>query len=168
MKKISIFMAPIIILAIIYGCSKDHDAPTFAQYQNTSEPTNVIATYNKSSDEIMVSWEMVNNEDVVDYLVAWSDSNVFDEGNKGEEYVKKPGDAVLNTNISFKVENVLKSMEYFRSEYYQEGNAAYIDSFIVYFTVSAVYNSDEFNNFIGPRAMVDETGEYADSALVLK
>jgi hypothetical protein len=162
-------MAPIIMLAIIYGCSKDHDAPTFAQYEKSAEPINIEATYDNGDDEIIVSWEMVNNENVVNYLVAWSDSNVFDKGNKGEKFVKQTGDTDLKSSINLNVENVLKSMEYLRPEYYQEGNSAYIDSFIVYFTVSAVYNlKDEFDNFIGPRAGVDETGNYADSALVLR
>jgi len=42
------------------------------------------------------------------------------------------------------------------------------DSFIVYFTVSAVYTNDEFFEFIGPRAVVDRNSTYADSALILR
>ena len=156
MKKISIFMAPVFILALIflYGCSKDHDSPSFSQYETTSEPVNVVATYNKGDDNIQVMWEMVNTEGIENYLVAWSDSNVFDLGNTTDEYVKKPGGG-LDTEITMKADDVLKKMS---STYLQ---VADIDSFIVYFTVSAVYKNEEFNFFIGPRAEVD-------SALILR
>ncbi len=157
MKKISIFMTPVFILALtfLYGCSKDHDAPSFSLYETTSEPVNVVAAYNKGDDNIQVIWEMVNTEGIEDYLVAWSDSNVFDLGNTIDEFVKKPGDVVLNTEITMKADYVLKKMS---SAYLQ---VADIDSFIVYFTVSAVYKNEEFNSFIGPRAEVD-------SALILR
>ena len=157
MKKISIFMAPVFILALIflYGCSKDHDAPSFSQYEVTSAPVNVVATYNNGDDNIQVMWEMVNTEGIENYLVAWSDSNVFDLGNTTDEYVKKPGDVVLATEISMSADDVMKKMS---SSYLQ---VAEIDSFIVYFTVSAVYKNENFNYFIGPRAEVD-------SALILR
>ena len=156
MKKISIFLAPIFILAIIflYSCSKDHDAPSFSQYEKTSKPVNVVATYNDDDEDIKVDWEMVNSEGVENYLVAWSDSNVFDEGIKYDKYVKEVGETVLNNDITLEADYVLKTMGYLQ--------AADIDSFIVYFTVSAVYNiEDQFNYFIGPRAEVD-------SALILR
>ena len=121
MKKISIFMAPIIILAIIYGCSKDHDAPTFAQYEPTSEPINIEATYNSANDEIVVTWDMEDTDNVVDYLVAWSDSNLFDEGKKGEQFVKEIGDTSLETTVSLDVNTLLKSMQYYKADYYDEG-----------------------------------------------
>jgi len=152
-KKISIFLAPIFILAIMYGCSKDHNAPTFSQYEKTSAPTEVIATYDEDDDIINVVWTMDDTEGVDDYLVAWSDSNVFDEGNRADQYVKQPEDAVLNKEISLDANDVMKKMTYLQ--------AADIDSFIVYFTVSAVYNNEAFVNFIGPRAEVD-------SALILR
>ena len=157
MKKISIFMAPVFILALIflYGCSKDHDAPSFSLYEVTSAPDSVVATYNKGADNIKVKWEMGNPEGIENYLVAWSDSNVFDLGNTTDEYVKKPGDVVLNKELTMKADDVLKKMS---SAYLQ---VADIDSFIVYFTVSAVYKNEEFNYFIGPRAEVD-------SALILR
>ena len=157
MKKISIFMAPVFILALIflYGCSKDHDAPSFSLYESTSAPVNVVAAYSKGDDNIQIIWEMVNTEGIENYLVAWSDSNVFDLGNTTDEYVKKPGDVVLATDITMKADDVLKKLS---SAYLQ---VADIDSFIVYFKVSAVYNNEEFNYFIGPRAEVD-------SALILR
>jgi len=151
-KKIFIFMAPVLLLAIMYGCSKDHSSPTFSLYESTSSPVNVLATYDKGGDLIKVSWSMENTEDVVDYLVAWSDSNVFDYGNRTDQFVKMPGDVDLKSEISLDAKNVLKQLT----------KAADIDSFIVYFTVSAVYTKidDEtkkpiYNNFIGPRAEVD-------------
>ncbi|MCE5252356.1 hypothetical protein LLG96_19320 [bacterium] len=147
MKKIFIFMAPVLLLAIMYGCSKDHSSPTFSLYDSTSSPVNVLATYDKGGDLIKVSWSMENTEDVANYLVAWSDSNVFDYGKTYDQFVKLPEDVSLKTEISLDTNDVLKKMEYYK--------AADIDSFIVYFTVSAVYNNKDFNYFIGPRAEVD-------------
>jgi hypothetical protein len=146
-------MAPIFILAIIYGCGKDHKAPTFSLYEKTSSPVNVLATYDKGGDLIKVSWTMENSDGVANYLIAWSDSNVFDLGNKADQYVKEPGQVDLKTEASLDANNVLKRMGYLK--------AASIDSFIVYFTVSAVYNNEDFKYFIGPRAEVD-------SALILR
>lgn len=159
MKKISVFLAPIFILAIIYSCSKEHQAPTFSQYEKTSEPTDVFATYNSDNDSINVVWKMEDTAGVVDYLVAWSDSNVFDEGKPGYQFVKGVLDTVLKNEITLNATDVLKKM---KLVYANE------DSFIVYFTVSAVYTNDEFFGFIGPRAVVDRNGTYADSALILR
>ena len=159
MEKIFVFLAPIIILAIIYGCSKDHSAPTFSQYEKTSEPTEVVATYDKDDDTINVAWKMEDTDGVENYLVAWSDSNVFDEGKPGDQYVKGVGDTELKKEISLSATDVLKTMDLMYADE---------DSFIVYFTVSAVYTNDEFFEFIGPRAVVDRSGAYADSALILR
>ena len=159
MKKIFVFLAPIFILAIIYSCSKEHQSPTFSQYEKTSEPTDVIATYDGDNDTINVVWRMEDTAGVVDYLVAWSDSNVFDATfNKSEQFVKKTSDTELKNEITLNASDVLKKMNYYADE----------DSFIVYFTVSAVYTNDEFLKFIGPRAVVDRNGTYADSALILR
>jgi len=158
-KKIFVFLAPIIILAIIYGCSKDHSAPTFSQYEETSEPTDVVAAYDKDDDSINVAWTMEDTDGVENYLVAWSDSNVFDEGKPGDQYVKEVGDTELKKEITLDATDVLKKMDLMYADK---------DSFIVYFTVSAVYTNVEFFEFIGPRAVVDRNGTYADSALILR
>ncbi len=159
MKKISVFLAPIFILAIIYSCSKDHQAPTFSQYEKTSEPSNVVATYNSDNDSISVVWTMEDTDGVVDYLVAWSDSNVFDFGRRANQTVMEADDTEVKNGITLDASSVLKKM-----------NLVYAneDSLIVYFTVSAVYTNDEFFEFIGPRAVVDRSGTYADSALILR
>ena len=162
MKKISILLAPIIILMAIYGCSKDHESPVFSKFDDVNEPTEVEATYNKASDEFTVSWTMTEKEGVVDYIVAWSDSNLFDETQKqiGEKYVVKDlANNPLVEVLTIDSEDVFDKMDYF--------DLPDVDKFIVYFTVSAVYNMEGFNYFIGPRAVVETEGTYADSAIVI-
>jgi len=102
---------------------------------------------------------MEDTDGVGNYLVAWSDSNVFDEGKPGDQYVKEVGDTELKKEIALDATDVLKKMDLLYADE---------DSFIVYFTVSAVYTNDEFFEFIGPRAVVDRNSTYADSALILR
>ena len=174
MKKISIFLVPIIIVvAIFYGCSEDHVAPTFSQYEDVSEPTNVEATYSIIGNDstFKVTWQMEDTTGVVNYLVAWSDSNIFDDGNvsdAAEQYVLSDTQKELKTEIVIQKENFFKTLGYFFDK-----NPPDIDVFIAYFTVSAVYNvmdqnGDEvFSYFIGSRAVVDRDGTFADSAAVI-
>lgn len=159
MKRISVFLAPIFILSALYGCSKDHDSPSFSAYEKTAEPTDVVATYDKAKDAINVTWTMANIDGIDDYLVAWSDSNLFDAGKKYNQYVKKAGDTDLKAELSLDATYLLEKMDLTYADK---------DSFIVYFTVSAVYNNEEFTYFVGPRAVVERTGTFADSALVLR
>ena len=161
MKKFSIFMFPVLILVILYGCSKDHKAPTFATFDKLSEPSDVIASYSSSGDEINVSWTMADTAGVRDFLIAWSDSNVFDDGYVYDDEYMNPGNADLSFEVDLDADYVLRKMDYIEEKYYDVNNEAYIDSFIVYFTVSAVYNNEEFNYFIGERAIID-------SALILR
>jgi len=146
-KKIVLFFAPMLILAVAYGCSKDHSSPTFSKYDGLMKaPTNLVATYVKSKDEFNLTWELSDTNSVKMYYVAWSDSNVFDLGKKSDEFTNS-----LNKAYTLNATRIMKTMGY----------TAPKDSFIVYFTVSAVYNNSEFNEFIGPRSVVD-------SALVYK
>lgn len=147
MKKIVLFLAPMLVLAITYGCSKDHSSPTFSKYEGLMKtPSSLIATYVKSKDEFNLTWDLSDTNSVKMFYVAWSDSNVFDLGKKSDEFTNS-----LNKTYTLNATKVLKTMGY----------TAPKDSFIVYFTVSAVYNNAQLNEFIGPRSVVD-------SALVYK
>jgi len=151
-KKIFIFLAPAMIAAAMYGCSKDHESPTFSKFESSlHKPVNLVATYIKASDEFVLKWSMPDTSSVKMFNVSWSDSNVFDLGNMSNEFTNS-----LTPEYKLSAASTLKKMGY---------TAQYVttkaDSFIVYFTVSAVYQSNTFNEFIGPRSDVD-------SALVYK
>jgi hypothetical protein len=135
-----------LIMTIAYGCSKDHQAPTFSKYEGfLKKPQNIIATFSKSKDEFNLMWDMSDTNSVEMYFVAWSDSNVFDLGKQGDEYTNS-----LKLSYTLNATKVLKSMGY----------TAPKDSFIVYFTVSAVYNNNQFKEFSGPRSAVDSALVY--------
>jgi hypothetical protein len=150
-KKILIFLAPAMVAAVMYGCSKDHESPTFSKYEGSlHKPVNLVATYNKANDEFVLNWSMPDTNSVTMYNVAWSDSNVFDLGNTADAFTNS-----MTTEFKPKATETLKKLGY-TSQYVSKA-----DSFIVYFTVSAVYYNNTFNNFIGPRSDVD-------SALIYK
>lgn len=149
MKKIFLFLAPMLIMTIAYGCSKDHQAPTFSKYEdffNKRKPQNLIASFTKSKDEFNLVWDMSDTNSVEMYFVAWSDSNVFDLGKQGDEYTNS-----LKLSYTLNATRVLKSMGYIAPK----------DSFIVYFTVSAVCDTTGlFKEFSGPRSAVDSALVY--------
>ena len=146
MKKIFLFLAPMLIMTIAYGCSKEHEAPTFSKYEGLmKKPQNFIATFSKSKDEFNLTWDMSDTNSVKMYFVAWSDSNVYDLGKQADEFTNS-----LKSSYTLNATEVLKTMGY----------TAPKDSFIVYFTVSAVYNNNTFNEFIGPRSAVDSSLVY--------
>ena len=160
MKKIFLFLAPMLIMTIAYGCSKDHEAPTFSKYGDLMKPPQkLIATYSKSKNQFDLTWQMPDTNSVKTYFVAWSDSNVFDLGKTADTFT----DSVTTGYSPEKCAALLDATWVFKTM----GYIAAKDSFIVYFTVSAVYNKyDEngkiqFDEFIGPRSVVD-------SALVYK
>ena len=70
MKIKIFFMASIFLIVIVLGCSKEHDAPTFAKYAVTSKPTDVEATYDSETKSVNVTWVMSNTTGVVDYYVG--------------------------------------------------------------------------------------------------
>jgi hypothetical protein len=145
-RKILIFLAPMVLMAIVYGCSKDHTSPTFSKYTSIlKQPTGFVAVYNKTTKMIDMNWDMPDTNSVITYNVTWSDSNVFDFGKVMDKYSQS-----LNKTYSISASEALKSMGY----------TAHYDSFIVYFAVSAVYSNSQFRDFSGPRSVVD-------SALVL-
>ena len=146
MKKIFLFLAPMLIMTIAYGCSKDNQAPTFSKYTGLMKtPQNLIATFSKSKDEFNLTWDMSDTNSVKMYFVAWSDSNVFDLGKQADDFTNS-----LTTSYTLNATLVLKTMGY----------TAPKDSFIVYFTVSAVYNNNQFKEFSGPRSAVDSALVY--------
>ncbi len=149
MKKIIMFLTPILIITIVSGCSKDNSAPTYSPYNTISSPESLEATYDSSKDEVNVTWTMGDTKDVYDFFFVVSDSSLFDEGNVEEYFWRSLTDS----------ESLVSpySCTYKTSTYVP----ADIDSLILYFTVSAVYKSEIFNSFIGPRAEID-------SALVLR
>ena len=145
MKKIAIVLAPVIILVAAFGCEKDHDAPTFGVYGTADTPEDLVATYDPGDDVVNLEWNMADMDGVIDFFVSVSDSSVFDLGTVTPFYVNTD-----NTVSPF-------TYEYNATMYVP----ADVDSTVLYFTVSAVYDNESFNSYIGPRAVVD-------SALVLR
>ena len=133
-------MTPILILFIILSCSKDHDSPTFSNYDISTKPVNVVASYDNDSDAVNVNWDLNATTDVVDYVVSVSDSSDFDFGNVNP-YIVHSTD-ITEMSFLFEVKNYL---------------AADVESKILYFTVSAVYKNDDLNYFIGPRADIPDS-----------
>jgi hypothetical protein len=136
-KKIAIVLAPIIILVVAFGCGKDHDAPTYGVYSNAEAPENLVATYDPDNDVVNLLWSMADMDGVTDFFVSVSDSSVFDLGTVTPFYVN-----TTNTVSPF-------AFEYDATTYVMA------DSTIMYFTVSAVYDNETFNKYIGPRAVID-------------
>ena len=130
MKKIFILLTPIIIFIIALSCSKDHSAPTFSQYVKP-KPTNVAATYDSDKDAVEVTWDMDDPTDVKDYYVSVSDSSEFDMGHVFTEVVGGT-EKSYTLNVSF-----LSAGE---------------PGTLLYITVSAIFDSENLKNFIGPRA----------------
>lgn len=132
MKNIINIFISILLVFAAYGCSKDHDAPTFATYNGIEKPTNVTASYVKESDSVVVSWNMDANQDIKGYYITSSDSSLFDFGDKNF-YPTGGTDKTFTISASFVPSD--------------------IDSVIYYFDVSAVYdNETTFNSLIGPRS----------------
>lgn len=147
MKKIVILLTPIVIIALALGCSKDHDAPTFDVYKKAASPLNVEATYDTVNDAVNITWEMADTSGVIDYMIVVSDSSVFADGT-----IK---DFPTNLDVNSLVQPYASTYD---AATFIEAD---VDSIIMYYTVSAVFDNVTFNNYIGPRAIVD-------SALVLR
>ena len=85
MKKILLLLTPVFILIAVFGCSKDHEAPTFTKYNVTAnEPTNVNATFDIDKDVVKVAWDMNYSANILDSVVGYeitvSDSLNFYKG----------------------------------------------------------------------------------------
>ena len=148
MKRIIIFLAPIILL-IMYGmgCSKNNEAPTFSKYDALNAPSGVVASFNSTTNLVDVAWTMSDLSGVVDYFISVSDSSVFEDGNIVEYFTDIPRNNIQNTPYG----------ESFELNKCVPGAVADADSVILYFRISAVYNNDEFKNFIGPQSSSDST-----------
>jgi len=146
-KRLGILLTPILIFAVVFGCSKDHEAPTYSTYKKLTSPDDFEATYDSAKDVVDLSWTMADTSGVIDFMVAVSDSSIFDDG----ELYLFPTNMKLDTAVS-----PYKSL-YDASKRID----ADVDSLIMYFTVSAIFDDATFNQFIGPRAVID-------SALVLR
>ena len=147
MKRLLILLTPILIVVVLYGCSKDHEAPTYDVYKQLTSPEDVVAVYDASKDKIDITWTMADTSGVIDFMLAVSDSSDFDQGNVN----------LIPTNINLSKVDSPYSTTYDVATYIP----ADIDSTILYFTVSAVFDNDTFVRFIGPRAEID-------SAVVLR
>ena len=132
-------MFPVLILFfIIIGCSKDHDAPSFAKWSNTSyTPTNIVATYNEESEQVDVSWTMDYSatvlESIINYEISVSDSlnyNISDYKNKYATINK-------NTNYSLDLYNLIAA----------DDNSSVI---VRYINVAAVFKLNDGSPFVGP------------------
>jgi len=149
-KKILLFLASVLIIISAFACSKDNVAPSFSAFEKAQKPTNFLASFFKNTvakdDSIRLTWDMPDTSSITNFIFAWSDSNVFDLGNKGDEYTNNG----LKTTYTLQTKKVLQRMGYVSNP----------DSFIVYFTVSAVYNNKELTDFIGPRAVIDSALVY--------
>lgn len=139
MKKIVILLTPIMIFVAVYGCSKDHEAPTNSLYGSLKSPSDVVATYDSAKDVVNVKWAMADTSGVVDFVLSVSDSSVFDKGEV----------RMFPTNIKMTVTPYTTT--YDAATYVD----AKIDSTILYFTVSAVFKNQTYNYFVGPRAVID-------------
>jgi len=140
-RKILFFLAPMVLLAIVYGCGKDHVAPTFSKYDSLmKQPTGFVAVYDSIAKEFKMVWSMPDTLSVRTYNVAWSDSNVFDLG-----HVQNKNTQSLLTDFKISESEVMKTMGYTIKPY----------PHYLYFTVSAVYSNNVFKEFIGPRAVID-------------
>ena len=144
---------PILIITIAFGCSKDHSAPTNSVYKALSSPDSVKAVYNSDNDVVKVTWTMSDTSGVNGFSIAVSDSNIFDYGEE-----------IRNFNFQIEGLEFPYAFNYNAFTYYKPAD---VDSLILYFTVSAIFNNETFSDFIGPRA-VKAGLTYGDSALVLR
>ena len=154
MKKILICLTPILMIILVFGCSKDHSAPTFSVYKAASSPDSVVATYDAKKDIVNVTWSMSDTTGIIDYYVAVSDSNVFDYGKEKKGFFTNLAPLKPPYAFTYQASTFVPKSEYG-------------DSLILYFNVSAVYKNEIFNGFIGPRA-VKPGLTYGDSALVYR
>lgn len=138
MKKIFLTFTLLALVVFAYSCSKDHESPTFSQFEVAKKPTNVVATYNATANAFTVTWNMQDPTDVIDYYVTVADSSSFEGINKQFAV----GSAATTYTIPV---NFIPNSPAVR-----------------YFAVSAIYSNDTVKTFIGPRSDV------ADSALYVR
>lgn len=137
MKRISVIITILILVIYAYSCGKDHEAPTFSQFDMVKKPTNVVATYNKAANTFTVTWDMQNTTDVIDYYVSIADSADFESITT----TRTVGNTATTCTIT-KASDLVPAKE----------NTA-----IRYFAVSAIYSNENVKSFVGPRSDVADT-----------
>ena len=120
-----------------YSCGKDHEAPTFSQFDTVTKPTNIVATYNNAANSFTVTWDMTNTTDVIDYYVSMGDSADFESITTTR--------SVGSTATAF---TFAKASELIPTSQ---------TTAIRYFAVSAIYSNADLKSFIGPRSDVADT-----------
>lgn len=136
MKRIIIYLV-ILLAVVIFGCSKDHNAPTFSTFSATKKPTNIDAIYDETLDVVKITWSMPDTSSIVDYYITVSDSSDFDYGNISNKYSYS-----RELKYNFDVKNYLPADK---------------DSTILYFNVSATYRNAKLESFIGPRSDIPDS-----------
>jgi len=139
-KKIFTLLTIFILVVFAYSCSKDHEAPTFSQFEIAKKPTNVVASYHKSTNTFTVSWDMADETDVIDYYIAIADSANF------EGISKQFANGGTTRSCSIKADFI----------------PANETTAVRYFGVSAVYSNANVKAFIGPQS------DKADTALFVR
>ena len=137
MKRISVILTILILVMYAYSCGKDHEAPTFSQFDGTSKPTNVVATFNKAANSFTVTWEMANTADVIDYYVSIADSADFESITT----TRSVGSAATTFTFT-KASDLIPTTQ---------------TTAVRYFAVSAIYSNANLKSFVGPRCDVADT-----------
>jgi len=135
-KKIAVFLTPLVVLAVIIGCSKDHEAPTKSTYAGLPVPSNVIADYDSIKDKVDLSWTLADADTagVVGFYISASDSSDFIKGE-------------LTT---FKVGYGIKTFSYEASTLI----ASDITETVRYFSVAVIIKNSQYDYFVGPESAV--------------
>jgi len=141
-KKVLLLLLPVVLLAYIVGCSKDHEAPTFSKFKSVTKPTNVVATYDPSTDQVNVTWNMNKMDNIIDFYITVSDSMDFNSINLLTQPI-----GTIDKTCSFSVKDFIPDTT---------------KNVVLYFNISALYNSETLRNFIGPFS------DTPDSALVVR
>jgi len=134
-KKIFISLTLLTLVVFAYSCSKDHESPTFSQFDVAKKPTNVVASYTKATNTFTVTWDMQDPTDVIDYYVTVADSADFESINK----TFPSGGTAKTCTITA---NFIPSKE---------------TTAVRYFAVSAIYSNETLKTFIGPQSDVADT-----------
>lgn len=129
---------PVLIFIVVYGCSKDNEAPTFTKYNiAVNKPTNINASYDIDEDVVNVTWAMNYTanilEKVVGYEISISDSISFYKGNLHNTI------PTVSTMTNYQVD----AGKYVSSE---------VSLKVLYFNVSAIFDLGDQEHFVGSRA----------------
>jgi len=139
-KRIILISVPLITMALMAGCSSDIDSPSFSNYKKMKSPISLEASYDASIDKVKLTWELPDTSGVIDFFLTTSDSSLIDSGDyfrsvpMGVDVTQTPYSYLYDTSVFI---------------------PSTVDSLVMYFTVSPVYQNATYNSFIGPRAIAD-------------